>query len=300
VTTPAPRPRVNDQHLTTAEDLLDALRSKTWGEPRDWIYRGQSNADWSLRPTAFRSPAAFRPFGIDGDTSNWSPREFLLMRGLTRFRDGLDASGVAIPVQAPSVDIGERDRTTFGAMLPEAYPLMALAQHHGLPTLLLDWTRRGPIAAYFAASSALDPTTTDKGSHLAVWALRAQTGELIGYGRNDDQTMGIVRVYQAPAGTNPNMRAQAGLFTFVFGYDDPGVETIVARRADDGPELRRLTLPHAEAPKLLRLLASEGITGASMFPGADGVVRSMREESLWDRPVFPAPKGNPWSQGGGA
>ena len=221
------------------------------------------------------------------------------MRGLTRFRAGLDASGVAIPVEPPIVDSAEQNRTHYGLIPPDAYPLMALAQHHGLPTLLLDWTRRGPIAAYFAGSSVFDKDTKPekKGTHLAVWALHAQTGELIGCGSNE-QDLALVRVYQAPAGTNPNMRAQAGLFTFVFGYDDPGVETIVARRGDDGPELRRLTLPHAEAPNLLRLLASEGITGASMFPGADGVVRSMREESVWDQPVLPAPKCIPWSRGG--
>jgi hypothetical protein len=46
--------------------------------------------------------------------------------------------------------------------------------------------------------------------------------------------------------------------------------------------LRRLTLSVSEAGKLLRLLSYEGITGASMFPGADGVVRAMRETALWD------------------
>jgi hypothetical protein len=81
-------------------------------------------------------------------------------------------------------------------------------------------------------------------------------------------------------------------------YDDPGVETIVARRGDDGPELRRLTLPRTQAPTLLRLLANEGISGASMFPGADGVVRAMREESWWDRPVQHAPRATPWSRTG--
>lgn len=186
----------------------------------------------------------------------------------------------------------------WGSVPFHAYPLMGLAQHHGLPTLLLDWTRRAPVAAYAAASSACDPSTTDKGDHLAIWALRAQPDQSFSCGRQEDYSTAMFQVYQAPAGTNPNLRAQAGLFTLVFGYDDPGVDTIVARRGDDGPELRRLTLPHSEAPKLLRLLANEGITGASMFPGADGVVRSMREESWWDRPVVHSARAKPWSAGG--
>jgi hypothetical protein len=44
-----------------------------------------------------------------------------------------------------------------------------------------------------------------------------------------------------------------------------------------------VTLSVEQAPRLLRLLAYDGITGASMYPGTDGVVRAMRERSLWDK-----------------
>jgi hypothetical protein len=65
----------------------------------------------------------------------------------------------------------------------------------------------------------------------------------------------------------------------------PSIEEYVEARKGDGegrPSLHRLLLPNSEAPKLLRLLSYEGITGASMFPGADGVVQEMREYALWD------------------
>ena len=68
--------------------------------------------------------------------------------------------------------------------------------------------------------------------------------------------------------------------------DDTSIEDVVFQEREktgEGPLLRRLTLPHTEAPKLLRLLSHEGITAATMFPGADGVVKGMQERKLWDR-----------------
>jgi hypothetical protein len=171
---------------------------------------------------------------------------------------------------------------------------MALAQHHGLPTLLLDWTRRSRFAAYFAAAGVAgkegDPVL---GTHLAVWALQtdfamgsfADLGPRPGDGVREGT---YLEEYQAPSATNPNMRAQAGLFTILTSPDDSSIE----RHFDKGfvanglpSPLWRLTLPHAEARKLMQLLAYEGIDGASMFPGSDGVVKAMRESAIWNEPT---------------
>ena len=51
-------------------------------------------------------------------------------------------------------------------------------------------------------------------------------------------------------------------------------------RAPKTPELRRFLLEVHHTPNLLRLLAQEGVDGCSLFPGADGVVRAMRERVL--------------------
>jgi len=165
--------------------------------------------------------------------------------------------------------------------------------------MLLDWSKRARFAAYFAAAEVAQNELPDArhprrdlGSHLAVWALRGVINVSMVPRPRPDQGNDIdeLEVYQAPGGTNPNMRAQAGVFTCLVSTIDTTIEEHAARWHDNRrvppwpPLLKRLTLPHAEARKLLRLLALEGVDGAAMFPGADGVARAMHERSLWDQP----------------
>jgi hypothetical protein len=115
----------------------------------------------------------------------------------------------------------------------------------------------------------------------AVWALDASASS---FGES-----GQLTIYRnVPAWTNPNMHAQSGLFTIVRAMVDDrysnSVDGFCATPSPPGftiPRLRRVTLPVQRAPELLWRLASEGITGASVFPGAGGVVRAMKERTIW-------------------
>jgi hypothetical protein len=276
---PKTRPGITrETHCDLAEDLLGALRpsAKPWAQDRRrWIFRGQADAEWTLQATAIRDPHAFERIAVEGDASDWSGRVWMLERMLTVFAQRLDRAGMPIPTPLPHAR--DRPRITTNAEPPEGlFPVMALAQHHGLPTLLLDWSRRAYVAAYFAAADSAARRTSRRPRYLAVWALR-----------NSDEPMGM-RIYQAPAWTNPNLHAQSGLFTLVQPQSN-GDRTVEEYMAGFGSvvgdpvvALHRFTLPGTEAPKLLRLLAYEGFDGASMFPGTDGVVRAMRELALWD------------------
>lgn len=284
---PTPREGVKDHSADTAEEFLDTLspRNDLWSaDPPSWIYRGQADAEWELKAKAERRPDEFEKYGIriasasrdDVDRKkHWmSDRKHLQDQLLERFRNGLDRSGLSIPSRSPEV-ISSEQVSYCAEPRREAFPLMALAQHHGLPTMLLDWTRRAWVAAYFAAVEfALG--NAESATHLAVWAL--QRG-------NRKEWLEGLRFYDAPGGTNPNLKAQAGLFTSHLADGDPSLEQYLAKMrqtAKGVPVLRRIAMPTQEARKLLRLLSYEEISAASMFPGADGVVKAMYETTLWD------------------
>ena len=275
-----PRDGIDDHSFNEAGSLLDALspRHGRWqDDPLGWIFRGHADADWELRSKAARSPTVFQEYGVATLATDWSSRSHGQDALLEVFRTGLNRAGLVIPTPAPVVRRGNQITHPGAEPDREAFPLLALAQHHGLPTILLDWTRWGWVAAYFAAAEAAD-LARRRGTHLAVWALHRDAFPIDRHGSSI--------FYEAPGGTNPNLNAQAGLFTVHHREDSPSLEVFLSewRKHEAVPVPQRLTLPVTEAPKLLRLLAYEGVTGASLFPGADGVVKSMRERALWDRP----------------
>jgi hypothetical protein len=283
---PEPRDGVIDSYFDDANALLDALapRSARWSPgTRRWAFRGQADANWALLPKAFRRTPEFPTF--DSLFASYGVTEPLLTPGVETprfaglfrrlmqdFIIGLHSRGYPVPQ-----DIG------VPQMLGLAHE--ALAQHHGLPTSLLDWTYHPRVASFFAAKDA--SAQLKKGARsqwLAVWALAIEDMFV------DSHLTPQVRAYIAPASTNPNLHAQEGLFVHFPRHSKNGLEYLLSdfnatQRKDAAPvALNRLVLPCSEAPQLLRLLYSERIHSASLFPGVDSIVEGLRERGLWDRP----------------
>lgn len=295
----ATRRGVTDHYYDRPEDLLEALRPRhdLWeGQAQRWLYRGHADAEWDLQPTGIRDPQAYQKVGVALAHSSlgqepWAQRAQLQIDMLRTFRDRLNASGLHLPTPEPPVSgLDEGSETVDGLPPRGGRPLLALAQHFGLPTTMLDWTRRGWVAAYFAAADAASAvkrpvcpscTACATCSHaasvpgsLAVWAMHRKG--LAPDGQGDRGAL----LYTAPSYSNPNMHAQAGIVTISIDADGRSLD----RMLQDKGVLTRLILPTSAAPALLRMLHEEGVDGASLFPGTNGVVKAMKESTLWDVP----------------
>jgi hypothetical protein len=283
----------------TADTFLDALRptASPWrGKPDSWIYRGHADSSWKLLPSVNRR-ACLRRFlpSVPLPTATelyWEPTFEESMSLLLSFMRALNRAGRDVPGgdEARQV-VSEYWYKNLAA--PELNELTALAQHHGIPTGLLDWSLYGKNAAYFAASDAVS-YLDDKGD-LAVWALNIVNG------RTPEGLTGIagdgmaqIRIIEPPRASNPNLHAQAGLFTLAMPMSQPHIKSKVEMLAFEeiagdfaaymgrtDVVLYKLTLPRKEAGALLKWLAYEPVTGAMLFPSVDGVARDVADQSRW-------------------
>jgi FRG domain len=157
-----------------------------------------------------------------------------------------------------------------------------LAQHHGYPTPLLDWTYSPYVAAFFAYRGV---TNEEAESADANRKVRIHIFNQAAWKSTSESFMQLIcaklhiTIAEFIAIENERLIPQQAV-TMVTNIDD--LETYIRHReAKSGLTfLTAVDLPIAERRCVVRELSYMGITAGSMFPGLDGACEELKERNF--------------------
>jgi hypothetical protein len=265
------RPWFGIKRIRQADDFEHFFRGEF--EEGRWLFRGHMNADWCLKSSLERYCKDF------GFSSRHAPAvEHWLLREFYR-------------------NVAVHDRDVPPTEDPQE--LLALMQHHGAPTRLLDWSYSPFIATYFALEMPTGPA--------AVWAvngdwLENQANEVVGLvaphlpkpasydSKRDSQT--FVQLFMShprtnglkpapfvytvnPRVLNRRLSIQQGVFTAV-GDVSRSIQDNLSHYRGVRDNLVKIIIRPSVGRKILPVLHRMGIGRASLYPGLDGFAWSLR------------------------
>ena len=258
-----------------ADSPFDVVNVDSWSkfqevvagsEYRSWAFRGQADASWPLYSSISR---CLRSYHIHRKA--WTEQETRIVR---IFRRKAHLYLDHIP--------GEDD----------AFQWLALMQHYGAPTRLLDFTWSPFVAAFFALERATASAAVWAICITEVWKAKHRFPGVDGpltheelslrnagsYERffRDNATPFVV--YGEPFVMNQRLVAQSGTF-IVPGVLDMPVEEILSGYRDPRKTVVKFVLDTEKMrDEAMYALYNTNITNATLFPGLDGMARSLAYE----------------------
>lgn len=281
-----------------------------------YIFRGHSKSSYELLPTALRKDKKDELWNLIGggmpidNQSEWESwqvyAEYMLLQ---RFYRECDVHGLYIPendrfrkhtVTKNSFDISFiSDEEKW---LPhDLHGIAGLAQHYGLPTRLLDWSSDYWTSLYFSVIGVMKrigEKSFDDKDYMEIWALNASFVDFISLS-TEKLPLTIIRPRYYG---NTNLSAQKGLFTF-WEIDKPYIDKknplsilskfkfidrtpldkqllkVCPQEKDYNHMLYKIRISYGLAKEIYRYLQISGYGASKHFPGYNGVVNNLKEDS---------------------
>lgn len=242
---------MENRALTSFEELRSVLRNIALND--GYFFRGERRSDYSLKPKIAR----------------------LVAQPVTS-EDGKLVLDLRYPVSI----VNEREalqrfkaaaRPYLNSAPDSEWDWLALAQHHGLPTRLLDWTTNPLVALYFAVGEMIDDdwlkreqlkTPEFKGS-AAFYVMRVKHPPLDTLNSVPFESDGLFFASHV----TPRIASQGGLFSI---QQNPYKPLKWGR-------ITKYSIPFEVRMDMKRELALYGVTHGFIYPGLEGIAKDLEE-----------------------
>lgn len=239
-----------DAKIKSVQEYLDVIEQiKHFNEQNknkaDLIFRGQ-NVDEHLRPKLCRL-----------------------------FEDG-KLNGNISTVERLMLDDFERGVLPLTEYKPDnKWDLLALAQHHGLPTRLLDWTYSALVALWFTVEKSPAKDGKNNFRDGVVWILSTEKEDFrkIASKQNPFEVKST-KIFRSSV-ISRRISAQSGLFT-VHLINEQGKVYKFETTENFRNRLTKLTIPHGQFASLRKQLHILGVNNSTIYPDIDGLAKHLQ------------------------